>query len=366
MPTDNPTLRTIVSQRPVSSQKKLSFDVEFAVSRLINKEIQGLLMLESSKKDLFYNTADFDLKEAFFRIDRRNSGFLNFDNLQEFFEVSGFFFTNEQIIDLLKRLDRNDDGKVSFEEFRRALMPIEGQIPAKMKTIQSPNRHYSEENYEDREKYDKNYDNLYEDHLINEKLERKSAEKIRKSFEKTLKTSKVLCNSYEKEEKHAKLCRKHAKPKQDFSQLFFKEQGELARTLKQFILLDKEIELMKKELCIREDFELLSTFQMMDCKGKGLLSAYELELALNKLQIFPTKYELFLFVKRYDRDFDGKFSFSDYIESFVPEELRNIVQKRSPVNENEEAEDFSEVFIFFSFFHFFFFEFSNLGFFWGF
>jgi len=339
LPTDNPTLRTIVSQRPVSSQKKLSFDVEFAVSRLINKEIQGLLTLESSKKDLFYNTTDFDLKEAFFRIDRRNSGFLTFDNLQEFFEVSGFFFTNEQIIDLLKRLDRNDDGKVSFEEFRRALMPIEGQIPVKMKTIQSPNRHYCEENYQESEKYN---NNLYEDPL-NEKFERKSFEKTRKSPEKTLKSSKILCNSSEKLEKHAKLCRKHAKPKQDFSQFFFKEQGELARTFKQFILLDKEIELMKKELCIRQDFELLSTFQLMDCKGKGLLSAYELEIALNKLQIFPTKYELFLFVKRYDRDFDGKFSFSDYIDSFVPEELRKIVQKRAPLNKNEEFEDFSEV-----------------------
>ena len=164
------------------------------------------------------------------------------------------------------------------------------------------------------------------------------------SFKKSQKLTKTIQSPIQ-EHDHSKYCRKHAKPKQDFTQMYFKEQGELARTLKQFILLDKEIEIMKKELCIHEDFELLSTFQIMDCKEKGMLSGYELEQALNKLELFPSKYELFLFIKRYDKDFDGKFSFSDYIESFVPTELRNIVQKRNPIDENAKFQDFEQVFV---------------------
>ena len=119
----------MVSQRPtysVTNYKKLTFDVEFGMSRLINKEIQGLNNLESLKKELFYNAPDFDIKEAFFNIDRKNTGFITFDNLEEFFMQKGQGFSQEQIVNLLKRMDRNDDGKVNFEEFRYNLFPVDG------------------------------------------------------------------------------------------------------------------------------------------------------------------------------------------------------------------------------------------------
>jgi len=82
----------------------------------------------------------------------------------------------------------------------------------------------------------------------------------------------------------------------------------------------------------------------MDYKGKGSLSAYELEEALNKLKVFPGKYELFLFIKRFNREVDGKLSFAGFVESMVPEELRAIVGKRRPIDENATFDDFSEVF----------------------
>jgi len=359
LPMNNPTLRTIVSQRPTNS-KKISFDVEFSMGRLINKEIEGLIALELKKKDLFFNTADFDLKEAFFTIDKTNCGFLTFDILQVFFEDQGLFYSQEQIVSLLKRLDRNDDGKASFDEFRFAIFPLDGTVPK----ITSPGFNYDKNleksvNYDhEREKYLNESEMILEKQKSKKKTLEKSFNLDDRNLERSLKNdnksfvsesqfTKKCCHK-EKEPvlhtDHSRFCRKHAKPKQDFSQFHFKEQGELARTLKQFILLDKEVEIMRRDLSIREDFELLTAFQIMDYKGKGSLSAYELEEALNKLKVFPGKYELFLFIKRFNREVDGKLSFAGFVESMVPEELRAIVGKRRPIDENATFDDFSEVF----------------------
>lgn len=309
------------------------------MSRLINKEIQGLNHLESLKKDLFFNTSDFDLKEAFFKIDNRNSGFISFDNLEEFLENKGCYLSHEQIINLLKRLDRNDDGKVNFEELKFSLLPNDGAVPAKTSALMSVTRHYENDFYDIYEPKQQ----VYEDYLKNELARNSKKNEKSVGFLDRKENSQHEEKKCRKDDNNPKYCRKHARPKQDLTQMYFKEQGELARTLKQFILLDKELEVMKKDLCIREDFELLTTFQIMDVKGKTVLSAYELEQALKKLEIYPSKYELFLFVKRYDKDSDGKFSYSDYIESMVPVELRNIVQKRKPVQENFNFNDFSQV-----------------------
>ena len=354
LPTNNPTLRTLVSQRPTYS-KKLSYEVEFSMGRLINREIEGLAALELKKKDLFFNTPDFDLKEAFFAIDAKNQGFITFDALERFFAEEELFFSQEQIVDLLKRFDRNDDGKASFEEFKFALLPLDGSIPKNAGNDINYNRNLERS---------LNYDQERENSLNNSKKNNKSLNYEDKPAEKSIKravnqslnhedrplTSQFTKKSFYKDKEPiihddpSRYCRKHAKPKQDFTQFYFKEQGELARTLKQFILLDREIEIMKRDLSIREDFELLTAFQIMDYKGKGSLSAYELEEALNKLKVFPGKYELFLFVKRYNREFDGRLSFAGLVESMVPEELRGIVGKRKPVEENANFRDFDEVF----------------------
>jgi hypothetical protein len=50
-------------------------------------------------------------------------------------------------------------------------------------------------------------------------------------------------------------------------------ENELACIFKQFISLDKEIELAKEELLSRNDFNLVDSFRIFDLDGKGKLGA---------------------------------------------------------------------------------------------
>jgi len=72
------------------------------------------------------------------------------------------------------------------------------------------------------------------------------------------------------------------------------EEEHLVRALKQQIINDREIEEIKKQLALKNDFNLLDAFREFDSTGKGFISRLDLELALNDIGIFPSRDELYL------------------------------------------------------------------------
>lgn len=71
-------------------------------------------------------------------------------------------------------------------------------------------------------------------------------------------------------------------------------------------------------MSFRHDFNAEDAFRIFDKKGRGYISKFEFELSLNDIGIYPTKDELHLFYKRYDRDNDGLLKFSDFSELVTP------------------------------------------------
>ena len=80
----------------------------------------------------------------------------------------------------------------------------------------------------------------------------------------------------------------------------------LVYTLKQFIAIDKDLEVAKQDLALRPDFNLLDFFRVFDVDAKGAVSSGDIDDGFKKFGVFPHKDELYLFVRRYDRDNDGK------------------------------------------------------------
>lgn len=306
LPMKNPVLRTIISQRPtyeVKKLRKLDFEIEFGVSRLIEREITGQISIKAFQKDFIYNLYDFDLKEIFFSIDEMGKGYLDADDLKYFFEKNGFPVNKDQVISIIKRLDRDNDGKIGFEEFKFAIYDNDIVLSRK------------------------NEINL--DNFGNKSV--KKTNKINNDSNSKIKNDK---KNNENMEKKQICCRKHAK-KGGRNNDWIEEQGELARTLKQFILLDKEVELKKRELAYNEDFKPGEIWKLIDYKRKCNVSGYEFEEMMNKFGIFPNKHELFLFFKRFDRDYDGKLIFEDFLECTVPEDLLKIVARRNYCEDDE-------------------------------
>lgn len=80
------------------------------------------------------------------------------------------------------------------------------------------------------------------------------------------------------------------------------------------------MEQCKIRLASQHDFNLMDAFQMIDLHEKGWVSVPELREALEDLGFFPKKDDVFLFVRRYDKDNDGRILFSDFCEAFSPKD----------------------------------------------
>ena len=55
--------------------------------------------------------------EIFHCLDNEEKGFLNDKNFTRILNQNGFFITAQELRSLMKRYDKDDDGKVSLEEF---------------------------------------------------------------------------------------------------------------------------------------------------------------------------------------------------------------------------------------------------------
>lgn len=59
---------------------------------------------------------------------------------------------------------------------------------------------------------------------------------------------------------------------------------------------------------------------MMDKHKKGWVTGPELAESLAEFGSYPHKNDLHLFVRRYDRDSDGRLQYSDFCEAFAPKD----------------------------------------------
>lgn len=83
-------------------------------------------------------------------------------------------------------------------------------------------------------------------------------------------------------------------------------------------------------------------FRLFDRKGRGYITSSELEKALANLGVFPSRDELYLLFRRYDKDSDGLIRFSDFSKIINPTSLEysSLLKERSPVY-IESEDDFS-------------------------
>jgi Ca2+-binding EF-hand superfamily protein len=96
------------------------------------------------------------------------------------------------------------------------------------------------------------------------------------------------------------------------------DEEELVRSFKEQIKLEQELEDAKIRLAQESDFNLLDAFQMIDNGAKGYITASELIESLAELGSYAHKDDVNLFVRRYDRDSDGRIKYSEFCAAFTP------------------------------------------------
>mgnify|MGYP000940113490 FL=1 len=65
----------------------------------------------------------FDIYNAFKALDRNENGYITLEEFKDVLRDHGIFFSLDEVMGLLKRFDKNRDGKVSYSEFASEMSP---------------------------------------------------------------------------------------------------------------------------------------------------------------------------------------------------------------------------------------------------
>lgn len=88
--------------------------------------------------------------------------------------------------------------------------------------------------------------------------------------------------------------------------------------MREYIRLELELNEAKSRLATQSDFNLMDAYQMIDKYSKGWVTAPEIIESLGELGAYPHKDDVYLFVRRYDKDGDGRILYSDFCDAFTP------------------------------------------------
>jgi Ca2+-binding EF-hand superfamily protein len=127
---DNPDLRFNAVSNPnyeVDYGQKLSDQIEYCMARFFS---QGASFLQRISRDPEIQTVIND-PELFGILDKDKTGFLGFDNLKKFFELSKLRLRDEEIVSILRTIDINRDGNIDSDEFDYFVSLCQGLQPDK-------------------------------------------------------------------------------------------------------------------------------------------------------------------------------------------------------------------------------------------
>ena len=357
LPMENPRLRTKVSQRPnykVASDELLPGEVEYALAKVLDREI-SLYLNTDYQKFTIATTQDYSPLEAFAVIDRFNSGRIDFDNLKSFFRSLALCPLDEEIIAVLRRIDKDDDGVVKYNEFLEALETLDPELKSEQiqKTLSSPMRQglsttkrgmstTSLRSVEKREHHDPIHQKL----SVYQKVASPGHTMTYSPVHKYSPDSKQFKISSDNFYGGEKLVKQPSRDPKEFTistadrsspiggmmsgkldsglattvrvKKTLDYGGEsraetrslladpLVLTLKQFISLEKDLENAKQNLALRPDFNLYDFFKLFDGDSKGAIGVFQIEEAFKTLGVYSNREEINLFIKRYDSDGDTK------------------------------------------------------------
>jgi len=119
LPVTDSKLRAMVSQRDnkySELKKQISKSVCYSLYTLIVTEIAYLKIIERMKEILLQRKG-FDPFRLFSAVDYRKQGFIDYLELEAYLKRRGAGAKAEDVAGILKRLDKDQDGKLSFKEF---------------------------------------------------------------------------------------------------------------------------------------------------------------------------------------------------------------------------------------------------------
>jgi Ca2+-binding EF-hand superfamily protein len=278
----------------VPKYTKLNEAFEYSLAKLIKKEIDLNSRLEGYKLAL-RSRPDFDVFAVFKLIDQTHLNYINEDNLSRFLRERKREDVSEMFV---KGLDIDMDGRLFYNEFRDGILPYTSEVPLSHTSIYYPKATHPELS----SGYSNSYMSPYKTDYYKEAGTESSLHR-RLDYEVESKTNQMP--------------------------------NEFASIIKEQLRIESQLEKNKAALLSQADFNLMDAFRMIDNQDKCFVTLYEFKEALKRLGVPSNDLSVEMLYKRYNKDCNGKFQFSDFCEMMLPKEASslNIIYKRSPSGE---------------------------------
>jgi Ca2+-binding EF-hand superfamily protein len=116
---------------------------------------------------------------------------------------------------------------------------------------------------------------------------------------------------------------------------------------KDLIFLENELDRVKSDLALRSDFTVEDCYKIFEINGRGYITDLDLKYGLNSLGIFPSNEEIQLLFKRYDLSNRGVVSYADFFDMITPLDIeyKRIIESRRPSSELYPRSTRSDIFL---------------------
>lgn len=243
---------------------------------------------------------DWTSRAAFETIDTLRDYCLNHRNIQSFLRLQGHYATDSEVIAIIRRLDIDADQKVTYDEFADGF-----RAPVPTPSVLNASTRFEEEK------------------RLSSPLRQSQASPSRR-FDDSLGASQLGVSSssfgasrFQSPGKSLTSSSYGAAAKRQ-SPMKLDDEEELVRAFKEQIRLEQELEDSKSRLALQSDFNLPDAFDILDIGSKGWTTAYEIKDQLATLGLYPLMEDIYLFVKRYDKNNDGRLRYHEFTEAFLP------------------------------------------------
>ena len=100
----------------------LSRDTIYLLKQLFDSLIRNETYSECLRQRL-NSKSKFSSYKAFKAVDRNRNGFIGIEDFKELLNENGFYACQKELLGLMNRFDKNQDGRISYNEFVEEIRP---------------------------------------------------------------------------------------------------------------------------------------------------------------------------------------------------------------------------------------------------
>ena len=394
---NNLCLRKICEERigSLSYENNIPNDIGYLFISLLEKEIELIRIVNRIINEI-KGQCDFNFHDIYHLLIGCQS-YINKDTLRTFLLNHDITFSEDDLDNIMKRLDFNEDHIINFFEFHKFFCfadsncrctlnikncclcnpnlipnnnnniiikeispslsirgpPVKGCDNNYISSnncndcIQFNNQYYNNIDDKNNDSYKENSFNISENLLLRKRPERHFKNKKNNTInENNLEYNNnidfLAPNQYSNNENYCHIC--HNSPCKCIEISLRKAENEFLIYLRECIKLENKIEKAKIDLSLRSDFNVEDAFKIFERENRKYITDADLIYGLNTLEVYPSEKDILLIKRRINPKKTENIIFSDFSDFILPfeKDYRNMIEKR--VCSNYTVYNYSNVF----------------------